>query len=48
VLREREDLRAALDEAAPDTVWLVLESSKKTEERKWEERMPVGFVVPTF
>ncbi|KAI5853859.1 armadillo-type protein [Tricharina praecox] len=47
VLREREDLRSALEEAAPDTVWLVLESSKM-EERKWEERMPVGFVVPVF
>jgi len=48
VLREREDLRTALDEAAPDTVWLELESSKKTGEKKWEERMPVGFVAPTI
>jgi len=48
VLLEREDLRTALEEEAPDTVWLMLESAKKMEERQWVERIPVGFEGPVF
>ncbi|KAA8907544.1 armadillo-type protein [Sphaerosporella brunnea] len=50
VLAERQDLKVALEEVAPDVVWLEVESWERT--GKWEEKMPVlegvAFVQPVF
>ncbi|KAI5790952.1 armadillo-type protein [Pyronema domesticum] len=49
VLREREDLRAALEEEVADSVWLEMTAGA---EINWEEKLPqlegARFVVPVF
>lgn len=50
VLRERADLREALNEVAPDAVWLEMECVERS--TMWGEKMPVlegvVFVQPVF
>lgn len=50
MLRERTDLREALEDVVPDSVWLELESWEKT--TRWEYICPTSesakFLIPTF